>query len=78
MITGFILVSVLCVTGGTRAATIAGVPADKVLCSASTNEIMKTKEECERKATINQACVSVGAHNIITPVEKVNLEVGGL
>lgn len=50
MISGFILVSVLCLEGGTPEATIAGVPTEKVSCSSHTGEVFKTLRECEAKA----------------------------
>jgi hypothetical protein len=48
MITGFILVSVLCLEGGSG--TIAGVPAGKVSCSASSGEVFKSMQDCTARA----------------------------
>lgn len=49
MITGFILVSVLCLKGIHQGATIAGVPSEKVNCSSHIKEVYKTRAECESK-----------------------------
>lgn len=50
MITGFILVSVLCLEGGTPEATMAGVPVEKVLCSAAHGDVFKSLDECQAVA----------------------------
>ena len=49
MITGFILVSVLCLKGIHQGAKVAGVPSEKVNYQASINEVYKTRSECEIK-----------------------------
>lgn len=48
MITGFILVSVLCLKGVHQNALMAGIPSDKVNCIAKMNEVYKSRTACEQ------------------------------
>lgn len=47
MITGFILVSIMCLKGVHQNALIAGLPSDKVNCIAKMNEVYKSRADCE-------------------------------